>query len=467
MKYRLTHLLTFVVGALVLFAFPKLSAQAMYTVTDLGTLPGGNRSSGLGINSAGQVVGYGTTSTGANHAFLYNAGTMTDLGTLPGGTNSAAYAINGSGQVAGYSYTNCCVIHAFLYDAGTMNDIGMLPDGAYTAFGLGINASGQVTGSSDIGTSNIFRAFLYSTGMMTNLGTLSGGSNSAAYGINDSGQVTGYSDSATSGGNNRAFLYSTGVMTDLGTLPGGNHSEGYAINVSGQVTGISDSGTSGGKDRAFMYRGGTMIDLGTLPGGSYSVGFGINAFGEVAGYGDSSTSGVTSHAFLHAQGGGMIDLNTVLPNGSGWTLTTVARGGMNDAGQITGTGTNSNGATHAFLLTPIYKAAVQQPINADGTSVFSAKRGVVPVKFALTENGVLNCTLPATIFIARTSAGTMASVDENIYSTAADSGSNFRIDQTACQYIYNVAASSLGQGTYRVDINTNGIPVGHAAFALQ
>lgn len=49
---------------------------------------------------------------------------------------------------------------------------------------------------------------------------------------------------------------------------------------------------------------------------------------------------------------------------------------------------------------------------------------------------------------------------------AADSGSNFRIDPNACQYIYNLSASSLGVGTYRLDISINGI-VGHAVFALQ
>jgi len=50
---------------------------------------------------------------------------------------------------------------------------------------------------------------------------------------------------------------------------------------------------------------------------------------------------------------------------------------------------------------------------------------------------------------------------------AADNGSNFRIDPTAYQYIYNLAASSLGVGTYRVDISINGSVVGHAVFALK
>jgi hypothetical protein len=113
-----------------------------------------------------------------------------------------------------------------------------------------------------------------------------------------------------------------------------------------------------------------------------------------------------------------------------------------------------------------YKALVQPPINADGSSVFKANRGVVPVKFTLTQNDVPTCTLPAaTISVTRTTGGTV--VAESIYITPADIGSNFRIDPTACQYIYNLAASSLGAATYRVDISINGIVVGHAAFAVQ
>jgi hypothetical protein len=53
-----------------------------------------------------------------------------------------------------------------------------------------------------------------------------------------------------------------------------------------------------------------------------------------------------------------------------------------------------------------YAAQVQQPINADGTSVFNVRRGVVPVKFTLTQGGVATCALPpATIAVTRTARG--------------------------------------------------------------
>jgi len=116
--------------------------------------------------------------------------------------------------------------------------------------------------------------------------------------------------------------------------------------------------------------------------------------------------------------------------------------------------------------TPSYAAQIQQPINADGTSVFSVRRGVIPVKFTLTQGGVATCNLPpATIAVTRTSGQTTGAIDESVYAGPADTGSNFRID--SCQYIYNLSASALGVGTYRVDIKINNQIVGSAIFQLK
>ena len=116
--------------------------------------------------------------------------------------------------------------------------------------------------------------------------------------------------------------------------------------------------------------------------------------------------------------------------------------------------------------TPSYVAQIQQPINADGTSTFNVRRGVVPVKFTLTQGGVATCALPlATIALTRTSRGTTGAIDESVYVMAADTGSNFRID--SCQYVYNLSSGALGVGTYRVDIMINGQVVGSGSFQLK
>src|SRR3954454_4834140 len=80
-----------------------VSAEALYSVTDLGTLGGGGF--GLGINNAGQVVGSSATSTGAEHAFLYSNGQMQDVGTL-GGHVSQGTGIGDMGQVRGTAATS-------------------------------------------------------------------------------------------------------------------------------------------------------------------------------------------------------------------------------------------------------------------------------------------------------------------------------------------------------------------------
>ena len=123
------------------------------------------------------------------------------------------------------------------------------------------------------------------------------------------------------------------------------------------------------------------------------------------------------------------------------------------------------GFEHTVALVA-YSAQVQPPINADGSSVFTVRRGVVPVKFTLTYNGAATCTLPpATLALTRTSGGTTGTVNESDYIMAADNGSNFRID--GCQYHYNLTSSALGIGTYRVDILINGHVVGSATFKLR
>jgi hypothetical protein len=85
------------------------------------------------------------------------------------------------------------------------------------------------------------------------------------------------------------------------------------------------------------------------------------------------------------------------------------------------------------------------------------------VKFTLTQDGVATCALPAaTIALTRTAGGTTGAIDESVYTGSADNGSNFRID--SCQYVYNLSASALGVGTYRVDIKIDGQVVGSGIF---
>ena len=72
---------------------------ATYSITDLGSL-GGGRTTPMGINNRGAVVGVSETVEGLNRAFLYTAGSLIDLGTL-GGDESFAYRVNDNGHNRG------------------------------------------------------------------------------------------------------------------------------------------------------------------------------------------------------------------------------------------------------------------------------------------------------------------------------------------------------------------------------
>ena len=118
------------------------------------------------------------------------------------------------------------------------------------------------------------------------------------------------------------------------------------------------------------------------------------------------------------------------------------------------------------LAQPARTATVQQPINTDGSSVFKAGKGVLPVKFTLAVGGQPTCTLPpATIALTQLSGAVTGPVNESDYTMAADSGSDFRI--SSCQYIYNLSLTSLPAGTYQAAINIDNTTVGNATFELR
>ena len=118
------------------------------------------------------------------------------------------------------------------------------------------------------------------------------------------------------------------------------------------------------------------------------------------------------------------------------------------------------------IAKPPYKATIQPPINADGSSVFTVKRGVAPIKFTLTAGAFPVCALPpATIAVTRTAGANTGTVSASSYIMPADAGSNFRID--SCQYVYNLNSAGIGAGTYRVDIIINGRVVGSGTFKLN
>lgn len=104
--------------------FPRaMLRSAGGVLIDLGTLPGGSRSSAVAIDDAGTIVGQSETASGAFHAVRWRHGAIEDLGTLPGGNFSVAAAVDG-GAVLGESDAGDGVLHACRWQDGGMTDLG-------------------------------------------------------------------------------------------------------------------------------------------------------------------------------------------------------------------------------------------------------------------------------------------------------------------------------------------------------
>lgn len=157
---------------------------------DLGTL-GGQASEAVAINERGQVVGSAAIKARDEngfeifHAFLWENGRMIDLGP-PGADDGKAFAINERGQVLLTASGRW-----FVWQNGRTTP---LPDVTKAA---DINASGQVVGSRVVRRTAkrwIEHAFLWQNGKMTDLDVLRArDTDSEALGINARGQVVGSS----------------------------------------------------------------------------------------------------------------------------------------------------------------------------------------------------------------------------------------------------------------------------------
>jgi len=319
-----------------------------YTIVDLGTL-GGPASQAHGMNAQGWVVGESVDENGQDHAFVYHDGHMTDLGLA--GSLSAARSVNDAGQIGGYYYGKGYV--AFRTTDQKVTDLGTL--GSAYSMAYAINASGHTAGCSYTVDARE-HAFLWDGHAMSDLGTL-GGSYSQAFGVNATDLVVGYAYLAN--GMYHAFSGRTSGLTDLGTL-GGAYSAANAVNDAGQIVGYACV-QGNVKQHACLWLAGTAHDLGDL-GGLYSDAIALDGSGtHIVGRASvPMQSGYLSyHAFLWSDGA-MRDLNDLVPQGSGWVLEEAV--GINDAGQIVGSGTHS-GQHRAFLLQPsATPVAAQNPL---------------------------------------------------------------------------------------------------------
>jgi hypothetical protein len=309
-------------------------ADPLYTITDIGTLPGTSQSVAMGINASGQVVGIsynsgdgsmsnpaGTTApptfdqngSGAE-SFLYSGGQLTQISP----TGGLATSLNASGQIVGGQYSS-------------INDAGQYVGGPYS----GIN-----TGSfpSEPG-------LLVTNGITTSLP-----SSFSPYAINNSGEIAGFIIVGTGGGSvPHAAIYQSGQVQDLSSLlptgPGYTDTRAIAINQAGDLLINAGSPTT---LQTYLYNATShsLTNITASPGGSGMYGAALNDNDQVVGNG-----------FLY-NNGTIVSLASLLPLGSGWSNLNAT--GINDAGQIVGQGL-FNGQEQAFVMSPVGIVPVPEP----------------------------------------------------------------------------------------------------------
>jgi hypothetical protein len=165
----------------------------------------------VGINNAGDTVGFYIDSAGTTHGFLKPHGKDAETEDLPGTTFNQLLGINNKGQEAGYFQDAAGLQHGYVREK----------DGAFLVLALPVSSS-QATGINDKGTvvgflqaspaATTSKGFILKDGKVTELQAF-GSTFTQALGVNNSDDVVGsYVDA---NGVTKGFVYENGEYRSI------------------------------------------------------------------------------------------------------------------------------------------------------------------------------------------------------------------------------------------------------------
>jgi probable HAF family extracellular repeat protein len=372
------------------------SANPQYTVTDLGALNPAYGTFAKGINSKGEVVGYGGADATHDHAFRYSNGTMTDLGTM-GGSNSRAYGIGDAGLIGGDADTFSSTSKvAMIYSGGNMSALATFGGSASSV--NAISPNGTIAGSSRPFGDGGFRAFIrFPNGGIGQVPFLTGTDvANFGYATNDLGYTVGVSQ--TAGMRNVAYIYGPGFVLPLDSRAS---LDSYAVAVNSVPSMVVGSAVfAGGVTHAASFVTNTVpVDLGTLPGGTNSEALGVNDSKTIVG--GSSIAG-SYHGFVIPDfdaSTALLDLNDLIAGGTTFTIENASA--INASGQIAASGSENGGPSHALLLTP-----VGAPAPTPAAPTVSTKKSLKSSKSSLTIKGSASGSVTSVTYKAGSKTGT-------------------------------------------------------------
>jgi probable HAF family extracellular repeat protein len=254
-------------------------------MVDIGVPGGGDSNTAevfcTGVNSAGNVVGYGRQVDGRQVAFFWSPtdgfSTLGDISTNFDNSNTA-YAINDLDQVTGnLAVNNHGIYHAYLWSPGMVRprDLGVV-EGAQYSVGLGINNHTKIVGAS-LASGEFFEPMSWTKKMgMSLIGMVPGTVFTQAQAINDAGQVVGLDETGTS---DLAFYTAPGVGLKFLKGLGGKSAIPSAINQNGVIVGAAEDTTN--TTHGVMWPTPTSVPVIFSPAAGSALG--INSLGQIVG----------------------------------------------------------------------------------------------------------------------------------------------------------------------------------------
>jgi probable HAF family extracellular repeat protein len=261
---------------------------------------------------------------------------------------SVASDMNDSGDVAGFETT--------LSDVEASDTVAVVwrknkpirldSPGGGSSRAMAINNDGAVAGYVTA-ENGLPVAVLWTNDEPRELGSLGGGS-SQALDVNGEDQVVGYSSV-----NDRSgivpFIFENGEMREL-SLPDGLQGYASEINDSGLILGTALEVGDDVKLVAVAWENETVRLLPGLEPDADTIATAVNEAGQIVGSAATDDGGHEGLVAVLWDGDEVIDLNTQIPAGAGFTL--ISATGINEAGQILADATASDGSRHGVLLTP-------------------------------------------------------------------------------------------------------------------
>ncbi len=326
-----------------------LSSAALCAAAHAGTVPTyhivdlGAGYAPAAINAAGVIVGTFTPEIGGATSMRYADGAWTAVASLPG-LAVAARSINASGAMAGRGVdTRTGTAVAVAWSAAGVPAV-IMPASMGTSAAIGIDDAGDA--AIEITSTGPEQAYTWtaSTGALTRLAAPLGGGELLVDAMNGKGRMAARALDA-----NLDWQMVRGTAAGwrtIGSLTPGGSTVASGMNDAGHIA-CTDYATTG-LAHACWYDGTILHDL-TPATMAQAVAYGINASDEIVG--DGVDAAWIDYAMLWKDGKPH-RLFSRLRDTTDWSALNSATG-INDAGQIIGTGTFRDGKTHAFLLNPV------------------------------------------------------------------------------------------------------------------